>query len=113
MSILTELTTIISALGVPVETGVFSGEAPDTYAVLTPLVDTFDLYADNRPGVDIQEARISLFSKGNYLRLKDQIIAAALDADMAITNRAFINHEDDTSYFHYAVDVEKAYEREE
>ena len=34
----------------PVETGVFSDAAPDTYLVLTPLSDTFDLHADNRSG---------------------------------------------------------------
>ena len=115
MNILTDLTAIMTALGVPVETGVFSGEAPDTYVVLTPLSDTFDLHADNRPGVDIQEARISLFSKGNYLALKDRIIAAALDADMVITGRAFIEHEDDVSYYHYALDCAKSYpyEKEE
>ena len=42
MSLLSELNTIISPL-VPLETGVFSDPAPDKYAVITPMVDTFEL----------------------------------------------------------------------
>lgn len=68
MSLLSELNAIAESCGVPVETGVFSDAAPDTYLVLTPLSDTFDLHADNRPGIDIQEVRLSLFTKGSYLR---------------------------------------------
>jgi len=73
MSLLTELNTILPAI-VPVETGIFSDTPPDRYAVITPLSDEFDLYADNEPGVDIQAARISLFDKGNYTKMKNQII---------------------------------------
>ena len=43
MSLLSELNTIISPL-VPLETGVFSDPAPDKYAVITPMVDTFELW---------------------------------------------------------------------
>lgn len=57
MSLLTELNAILPPL-LPVETGVFSDTPPDRYAVVTPLADAFDLHADNKPGVDIQSARI-------------------------------------------------------
>ena len=40
MSLLSELNTIAESCGVPVETGVFSDAAPDTYLVLTPLSDS-------------------------------------------------------------------------
>ena len=53
MSLLSELNTIAESCGVSVETGIFSDAAPDTYLVLTPLSDTFDLHADNQPCVDI------------------------------------------------------------
>lgn len=53
MSILEDLTGVLSTKGIPIETGVFSDEAPDTYIVLIPLADTFDLHADNAPGIDI------------------------------------------------------------
>lgn len=42
MSLLSELNTLVSPL-VPLETGVFSEPAPDKYAVITPMVDTFEL----------------------------------------------------------------------
>lgn len=37
MSLLSDLQTIAESCGVSVETGVFSGKAPDTYLVITPL----------------------------------------------------------------------------
>ena len=113
MSILSELNTLISAIPLPVETGVFSGKASDEYAVITPLSDIFEVHADNRPGFDVQEARISLFSKGSYLQRKKQITNALLNADFTITERRYIGHEDDTGYHHYAIDVAKNYGLEE
>ena len=113
MSILSELNTLISAIPLPVETGVFSGKASDEYAVITPLSDIFEVHADNRPGFDVQEARISLFSKGSYLLYKKQITNALLNADFTITERRYIGHEDDTGYHHYAIDVAKNYGLEE
>ena len=113
MSILSELTTIVSAIPLPVETGVFSDKAPDEYVVLLPLSDIFELHADNLPGFDVQEVRISLFSKGNYQQRKKQIIAALLSDDFTITERRYIGHEDDTGYHHYAIDVAKNYGLEE
>lgn len=112
MSLLTELNAILPPL-LPVETGVFSDTPPDRYAVVTPLADAFDLHADNKPGVDIQSARISLFDKGSYTKMKNQIICAVLNAEMTITDRRYIGHEDDTGYHHYAIDVAKQYEMEE
>ena len=64
MSLLSELKTVIEAVGLPVETGVFSDEPPDGYVVVTPLADTYELHADNLPEYEIQEARLSLFSRG-------------------------------------------------
>lgn len=113
MSLLSELKVIIEDCGIDLETGVFSDTPPETYAVITPLSDTFDLHADNLPEFDIQEARISLFSKGNYTEIKDALTSALLWADVVITDRRYISHEDDTGYHHTAIDVAKAYEMEE
>jgi len=112
MSLLTELNTLISPL-VPLETGVFSEPAPDKYAVITPMVDTFELYTDDKPRYEIQEARISLFDKGSYTAVKNQIVRILLDADFIITDRRYIGYEDDTGYHHYAIDVAKNYELED
>ena len=112
MSLLSELNTLISPL-VPLETGVFSDPAPDRYAVITPMVDTFELYTDDKPRHEIQEARISLFDKGSCTAVKNQIIRILLDADFIITDRRYVGHEDDTGYHHYAIDVAKNYELED
>ena len=113
MSILSELNTLFETANIPVETGVFSGVPPDEYLVLTPLTDTFAVYGDNKPLADINEVRISLFSKNNYLQRKNQLVRMLLHADFVITDRRYIGHEDDTGYYHYAIDVAKEYETEE
>ena len=109
MSLLSEVKQVVEQCDIPVETGVFSDVPPDTYAVLTPLSDSFDIHADNKPGVDVQEVRLSLFCKENYLKTKNTIIHALIAADITITNRRYIGHEDDTGYHHYAIDVAKSY----
>ena len=113
MSLLSELNTIAESCGVPVETGVFSDAAPDTYLVLTPLSDSFDLHADNRPGIDIQDVRLSLFCRENYTKIKNMLVRVLLAADMTITDRRYIGFETDTGYHHYAIDVAKSYVWEE
>ncbi len=113
MSLLSELKTIFSTLEIPVETGVFTGNAPDIYAVLIPLNDVFELYADNRPGLDNQGVRISLYTKGNYMKPKNRIVKALLNAELCITQRVYLGFETETKYHHYNIDVENVYETEE
>lgn len=79
--------------------------APDTYLVFTPLTDSFDIFADNTPGIEIEEARISLFTKTNYLALRDQISKALISARLVITGRRYIGYEADTGFHHYSIDV--------
>ena len=111
MSLLQELSDLISPI-LPVETGAFSESAPNRYVVITPLADIFELYSDNMPRNETQEARLSLFDKGNYTSVKDQIIRALLNAEFTITDRRYVGYEDDTGYHHYAIDVAKNYELE-
>ena len=113
MSLLSELNTLAKVQGISVETGVFSGTPPTEYLVLTPLVDTFDLHADNSPGIEVQEVRISLFSKGSYTKRKNALVRALLAADITITERRYAGHDDNTDYHNYAIDVAKHYEMEE
>ena len=112
MSLLSELNTLLDTLQIPVETGVFNGKAPETYVVITPLTDTFALYAGDCPQYEVQEARLSLFSQGNYRPLKRQIEKALLAAGITMTDRRYIGHEDDTGYHHFAIDAAKHYELE-
>jgi hypothetical protein len=109
MSMLEELNTLVSSLEIPVETGIFSGKAPDTYVVLTPVSDTFDGFADNRPQFDVCEVRISLYTKKNYLEQKAKIESVLIDAGFTITLRHFIGRDDDSGYYHYAVDAAREY----
>lgn len=113
MSMLQELNTIVESAGLPVETGVFSGTAPDEYVVVTPVSERFDLFSDNAPSMNIEEARLSLYTKGSYIDKKDLLVRRLLTAGFTITDRRYIEHEDDTGYHHYAIDVAKEYEQEE
>lgn len=113
MSILADIQSALSDLDIPIETGVFSDEPPEEYVVVTPLADTYELHADNLPEYETQEARLSLFSRGNYLKRKKQLSKALLAANFTITDRRYIGHEDDTDYHHYAIDVAKLYRLEE
>ncbi len=113
MSILSELNSIITKLGLPVETGVFSGKAPKEYVVITPLAETFALHADDAAQRDIREARLSLYAQGNYIRRKNAVVRALIAADFTITARQYIGHEPDAGYHHIAIDVAKNYPIEE
>lgn len=112
MSLLEELNTLLSPI-VPVETGIFSESAPNRYVVIMPLADTFELYADDGPSHETQEARLSIFDKNSYTAVKNQIGRSLLNAGFTITDRRYVGHEDDTGYHHYAIDVAKHYELEE
>ena len=112
MSLLEDLQTTLSELDIPVETGIFSDKAPEQYLVIIPLSDTFDLHADNAPGIDVQEARLSLFTTGSYTAAKKKLIRLLLRDDFTITGRLYNGYETETGYHHYIVDVAKYYEME-
>ena len=111
--ILTELNTLLDGIGIPVETGIFSGVPPDEYIVITPLADVFEVHADNRPQNETQEARLSLFSKENYIKRKNQIVKALLNADFTITSRFYVGYETDSCSHNQAIDIAKLYQIEE
>lgn len=113
MSVLADIQSALSNLGIPIETGVFTDKALAKYIVVVPLADSFDLHADNAPGCDVQEARISLYAQGSYTKDKNAIVKALLAAELTITDRRYIGYENDTGYHHYAVDVAQYYEMEE
>lgn len=113
MNVLADIQSALAGLSIPVETGTFRQKPPDKYIVVVPLADTFDLHSDNAPGYDVQEARLSLFSKKNYMTMKNMIVEVLLEADFTITERRYIGFESDTGYHHYVVDVAKHYEMEE
>jgi len=109
VSILARLNALLTGI-VSVETGAFTGEAPDEYVVITPLSDTFEVHADNAPGLEVQEVRLSLFSKHNYLQRKNQVVSTLLQNEFTITGRRYLGYESDTGFHHYSLDVAKEYE---
>ena len=113
MSILEELNTIVTSAGLPVETGVFSSAAPSEYVVITPISEHFELFADNAPGMNVEEARLSLFSKGNYGAKKRELVRLLLSAGFLVTERRYIGLEEETGYHNFAIGVAKEYMEEE
>ena len=113
MSMLQELNTIVTNAGLPVETGVFSGTAPDEYVVITPISEHFELFSDDAPGMNIEEARLSLFSKGNYGATKRMLVRLLFTAGFLVSERRYIGMEEDTGYHHFAIDVAKEYMEED
>ena len=109
MSLLSEINTIIETLEIPVETGGFGNPAPDRYVVLTPLADVYELFSDNLPRQNVEEVRIILFDKGNYLVEKKQIEDACLISDITITDRRYVGYDSEVGYHQYAIDVAKNY----
>lgn len=114
MSLLSDLKEIMGlpAVDLPVSSGVYKDKAPASYVVLTPLADTFDC-SDDKPETDVQNVRISLFTKENYTQKKNAICRAVIAAGITITGRQHIAPDDDTDYHNYAIDVEKEYSWEE
>ncbi|USR79880.1 hypothetical protein [Arcanobacterium pinnipediorum] len=105
-ALLERLTNIADKLGLPFEVGLCATTpAPQTYLVATPLADTFEVFADNQPGLEVEEVRLALFTRGNYLDLRNRITRALLDAGLTITGRTYVGFENDTGFHHYAIDV--------
>ena len=113
MSMLKELNAIVESAGLPVETGVFSTSAPTEYVVITPISEHFSLFSDDAPGINIEEARLSLFSKGNYGAAKDLLVRMLLSAGFLVTERRYVGYEEETKYHHYSVDVAREKEFKE
>ena len=113
MSLLSEMKRVVTSCGLPMETGVFKGKAPNEYVVVTPMGDSLKLHADNSPGYEVEEARLSLYVKGNYTTHKKNLVKKLLDGDFTITDGRYIGCEADTGFHHYAIDVAKHYEMEE
>ena len=63
--------------------------------------------------MNIEEARLSLFSKGNYGPQKDLLVRMLLSAGFLVTERRYGGYEQETGYHLYSLDVAHEYEQEE
>ena len=105
MNILAQVNLLLSRLSIPVETGSMKQATSDKYIVLVPLADSYP--------VSVQELRITIFSKENYIKFKNQIISILLSNDFCIMERKYNGYDADTGYYQYTIDVAKNYEIEE
>lgn len=113
MTILSELNTLFNSLSIQSETGKLSDKATNEYVVLVPISDNFSLFCDDKPKYETSEVRLSIFTKGNYMQLKKKIVKALLQNNFTITDKRYVEFENDTGYHHYNIDVAKYYETEE
>lgn len=113
MSILSELNTLLTNMSIQTETGKMTDKVLDEYAVLVPISDNYSLFCDDKPKYEISEVRISIFTKGNYMQLKNKIVKGLLKENFTITDKRYVEYENDTKYHHYNIDVAKYYEMEE
>lgn len=110
MTTLEKLNHICDTVGVQCMTGDLEGNRPDSppdrYVVLVPISDNLDEYSDDRPAVERNSVLLSIYSKTNYRVLRTQLRDAILAEGLSITGMAYIEHETDTGYYHYEIDVE-------
>ncbi len=107
--LLERILTVTDQLDLPCAVGLFTASpAPATYVVLTPLADVFDVFADNTPGIEVEEVRLSIFTKTNYLPIRDQLTKALIEAGLVVTARRYIGFEADTGFHHYSIDIATA-----
>ena len=106
MTVLSELNTLLSDMSIQTE-------ALDEYVVLVPISDNFSLFCDDKPKYETSEVRLSIFTKGNYMQLKKKIVKGLLNNNFTITDKRYVEYENDTGFHHYNIDVAKYYEMEE
>jgi hypothetical protein len=115
MNIITELKELLEQLDtdtVPYDVGFFNNGRqhgqPDEYILIAPLSDSDEFY-DDSTFYEHQSARISLFSRGEYLTRKRQLTKILRDAGFGIESRQYVGFEKDARYHHYFIQVEKTY----
>lgn len=104
MSIQERIISILVPLKIPIHVAMNPEKSKDSFLVLIPLSDHLVGYGDNQPSSTIEELEIALYTKGNYLELREQITKLLLQADITITDRRYIEYEPQTKYHHYVID---------
>lgn len=106
MPLLELVTHIAREHGIPCVTGVWTdAPAPASYLALTPIADVLEVYGDNAPGIEVEHVRASLYTRNNYLQLRNQLTNAFLQAGITVEARTYVGVEADTGFHHYAFDL--------
>ena len=107
MSLLDQIISMLNTLGIPHEVGRFSDNPPDVFICIVPLVDDFAISGDDAPLHEAHHVRLSLHCTVDYGPTAKRVVAAALDAGMAISGRHYVEFDKETATHHYAIDVAK------
>lgn len=105
MSIYELIKNTLEPLNISVTVNENINKSFEQYVTMIPLYDGFDMFADNKPGMEFSEVELAVYSKGNYLKLVKDITVLLIDAGFTITNRRYIEYEKDTKLHHYIIDV--------
>lgn len=105
MSIYELIRDTLQSLNIPVSINENVDKNAVSFIIIIPLYDGFDVFADNKPGIEINEVELAIYTKGNYLKLVKDITDLLIEADFTITNRRYIEFEKDTKLHHYIIDV--------
>lgn len=95
----------LQSLNIPVSINENVDKNAVSFIIIIPLYDGFDVFADNKPSIEVSEVELSIYSKGNYLKLVKDISVLLIDAGFTITNRRYLEYEKDTKLHHYIIDV--------
>ena len=90
-----------------------TGKLPDSFLVINPQYEEFALHADDKPDFWKSTVELALFTKGNYLPLRDKLTRLLVKAEITITERRYIEMETDTGYHHYIFGLESIQNYEE
>lgn len=107
--LLSELKTLLTALGFSLATAAYEADPPDEYVVISPTRDTFLGYADNAPRFESQSAQINLYKRGNYLGRKNELTGALMRNLYKIQVRRYEGFDPNTGLHCYVISVLKVY----
>lgn len=106
MSIYEMIIKSLKPLDIHVSQNQNRGKAKETYVTMIPLYDTYKVFSDNKPRIEVTGVQLAVFTKGNYLKTVKKISKALIEDDFTITNKKYIEFEEDTKLHHYVIDVE-------
>ena len=105
MSVYELIINTLEPLNIPVSINENIDKDAERYIVIIPLYDRLDVFADNKPSIEVSEIELAVYSKGNYLKLVKDISTLLIDSGFTITSRRYIEYEKDTKLHHYIIDV--------
>lgn len=105
LSVNEKIIMALKSLNIPISVMENTKKGLSEFIVLIPLTDRLSGYSDNKPSVTYGEAELALYTKGNYIPLRDEITRLLLEADIGITERRYIEYETETGYHHYIIDA--------